>query len=100
MGNLQACGFQLQYPGDPAEGLQELLLKLLTSNSMSLVLNDASLLTLLDGMEGLELLMGLLTTSQSAQEPRRRPRFRCLSPWKTGRLQRLKQEARRSQAGQ
>lgn len=61
--------FQLQYPGDPAEGLQELLLKLLTSNSMSLVLNDASLLTLLDGMEGLELLMGLLTTSQSAQEP-------------------------------
>lgn len=61
--------FQLQYPGDPAEGLQELLLKLLTSNSASLILNDSALLTLLDGMEGtgLNLLMNLLAAAPNTQ---------------------------------
>lgn len=60
--------FELQFTGGTAPGLEGFLVQLLLSDGISPLLMDASLLNLLAGVEGgsLELLLGLLTASQSA----------------------------------
>lgn len=61
--------FQSQFTGGTAPGLEEFLVNLLLSEGGSAVLTGTPVLTLLAGIEGinLELVMGLLNTAQTAQ---------------------------------
>ena len=67
--------FQAQFMGGSAPGLKDFLVNLLLADGGSLLFHDSPLLALLAGLEGsnLELLMGLLTTSQGPGAPLEQP---------------------------
>ena len=67
--------FQAQFMGGSAPGLKDFLVNLLLADGGSLLFPNSPLLALLAGLEGsnLELLMGLLTTSQGPGAPLEQP---------------------------